>query len=463
MNGHADLETEMEAINLALENDEWGYEDTEADEYDEVADEELAFIDTEFEDEELRQRRGFSRPSARRPASRPGQRRPSPSRRPPAGRRPVPNRQPVPGRPPRRPRRPGYFPVTMGGSTAAGEGSEYVRWVQSALNQVANLRLPVDGFMGPATRSALRDFQQKQGLLVDGIAGPQTRDALVRAQGTGASPAPPTEGAPAESSPPGESAQGEFGEREMYEDELTEEEWEEDEWEDEVNRSSRDYIRWVQQSLNTVMSLTLAVDGIVGPMTASAVRSFQQKFGLTVDGIVGPQTEAMLISVTATVPPQTPGGGGGGSGSTSAVNTPLPSSGAGFYNKHGSNTRSYGIKGTIDALVAVGQAFKAKHPSGPRIGIGDISFRGGGPMSPHKSHTRGVDVDIRLPRNDGVEAGTNFRDPTYSRSHTQDLVNMIRANGVLRVEYIFFNDPSVTGVKPWAGHDDHLHVRFYAP
>jgi peptidoglycan hydrolase-like protein with peptidoglycan-binding domain len=333
-----------------------------------------------------------------------------------------------------------------------------VRWVQSALNQVANLRLRVDGIMGPATRSAVRDFQQKQGLPVDGIAGPQTRDALVRAQGTGASAPPTDSSAPPESAPAEDSG---AGEREMYEDELTEEEWEEDEWEDEVNRSSREYIRWVQQGLNTVMGLSLAVDGIVGPMTSSAIRSFQKKFSLTVDGIVGPQTEAMLISVTATVPPQSPPGGGGGS--SSAVDTPLPKSGPGFYNKHGSSTRSYGIKGTIDALMAVGRAFKAKYPNGPRIGIGDISFRGGGPMSPHKSHTRGVDVDIRLPRNDGSEAGTNFRDPSYSRSRTQDLVNMIRANGVLRVEYIFFNDPAVTGVKPWAGHDDHLHVRFYAP
>jgi murein endopeptidase len=34
---------------------------------------------------------------------------------------------------------------------------------------------------------------------------------------------------------------------------------------------------------------------------------------------------------------------------------------------------------------------------------------------------------------------------------------------VLRVQYIFFNDPAVTGVKPWQGHDDHMHVRFYEP
>lgn len=61
-------------------------------------------------------------------------------------------------------------------------GSEYVRWVQSSLNLVLNLRLAVNGLMGPDTRSALRTFQRRQGLVVDGIAGPETRKALVQAR-----------------------------------------------------------------------------------------------------------------------------------------------------------------------------------------------------------------------------------------------------------------------------------------
>ena len=43
-------------------------------------------------------------------------------------------------------------------------GTEYVRWVQSSLNQVTGLNLPVNGVMNPATREALRRFQQQQGL-----------------------------------------------------------------------------------------------------------------------------------------------------------------------------------------------------------------------------------------------------------------------------------------------------------
>src|SRR5213075_1626275 len=51
--------------------------------------------------------------------------------------------------------------------------------------------------------------------------------------------------------------------------------------------SSPKYIRWVQNSLNQILGLRLAVDVISGPQTRSAIRSFQQRRGLTVDGIVG--------------------------------------------------------------------------------------------------------------------------------------------------------------------------------
>jgi outer membrane protein OmpA-like peptidoglycan-associated protein len=74
-------------------------------------------------------------------------------------------------------------------------------------------------------------------------------------------------------------------------------------WLGEVNRSSADYVRWVQQSLNQMLGLRLAVDGIAGPQTRSAIRSFQQQRGLTADGIVGPLTEAALIAAGASPPP----------------------------------------------------------------------------------------------------------------------------------------------------------------
>ena len=69
----------------------------------------------------------------------------------------------------------------------SAEGSEHVRWVQSSLNQILGLRLPVDGIMDAATRSAVRSFQQREGLPVDGIVGPDTERALIAAR-SGKSP-----------------------------------------------------------------------------------------------------------------------------------------------------------------------------------------------------------------------------------------------------------------------------------
>lgn len=230
----------------------------------------------------------------------------------------------------------------------------------------------------------------------------------------------------------------------------------------EVDRSSNAYIRWIQSSLNQIMSAGLAVDGISGPMTRAAIRSFQSSRGLTADGIVGPITEAALIAAGASQPPQVGSGGGTTPGPNAAVTTRLPSPGQGYYS-YKPGTNQYGTSATIRALQAVGTQWHRAHPSGPRIGIGDISLNGGGPMSGHASHQLGLDIDIRIVRNDGREEPCNYTLSTYSRSLTQELVNLIRANAVLRVQYIFFNDSRVTGVQPLSGHDDHLHVRFYPP
>lgn len=75
------------------------------------------------------------------------------------------------------------------------------------------------------------------------------------------------------------------------------------EWEGEVSRSSVDYVRWVQSSLNRLDGARLVVDGISGTLTRAAVRGFQSRRGLDADGIVGPITEAALIAAGAGAPP----------------------------------------------------------------------------------------------------------------------------------------------------------------
>jgi len=71
---------------------------------------------------------------------------------------------------------------------------DYIRWVQSALNNIIGLNLNVDGIMGPQTSSAIRGFQQKNGLVVDGVAGPKTESALRAALGNSPIPRSKSEG-----------------------------------------------------------------------------------------------------------------------------------------------------------------------------------------------------------------------------------------------------------------------------
>ena len=87
-------------------------------------------------------------------------------------------------------------------------------------------------------------------------------------------------------------------------------------WLGEVDRRSRSYVQWVQNSLNRLSGAGLAVDGQMGPRTRSAVISFQRQRGLSPDGVVGPATEAALIAAGASPSP--------GAGASPTVG-PLPS------------------------------------------------------------------------------------------------------------------------------------------
>lgn len=75
----------------------------------------------------------------------------------------------------------------VGQSKVNRASSNYIRWVQQALNRILGLQLVVDGDAGIKTRSAIRSFQTQRGLLADGIVGSKTEAALIAA---GAGPAP---------------------------------------------------------------------------------------------------------------------------------------------------------------------------------------------------------------------------------------------------------------------------------
>ena len=151
------------------------------------------------------------------------------------------------------------------------------------------LGLPADGVFGPATKKALAKWQQAQGLNADGVAGPQTRSAL----SLGAGPVLEWRGKPARHTRKHAPQQPKLV----------------------VAARAGGGVRALQQALG------LAPDGVFGPATERALKSWQRSHGLTPDGAAGPQTRAALglgagalLERKATTR-QAAGGGGGGSSS----------------------------------------------------------------------------------------------------------------------------------------------------
>lgn len=73
-----------------------------------------------------------------------------------------------------------------GASTVWAQDADSVRQSQQALKDKGYDPGPVDGVNGPKTRTALRQYQQKENLNEDGQLGPQTKDRLgVKPAGSG--------------------------------------------------------------------------------------------------------------------------------------------------------------------------------------------------------------------------------------------------------------------------------------
>ena len=126
--------------------------------------------------------------------------------------------------------------------------------------------------------------------------------------------------------------------------------------------------------------------------------------------------------------------------------------------------RLYGNEHTIRTIVSVLGAYRAAHPDAPRVVVGDISFRGGGPMDQHRSHQNGLDVDVYYPRRDGA-----LRAPVATgqidRELAQDLLDRFVAAGAQMVFVGFSTGLHGPGgvVIPYPNHENHMHVRFPPP
>jgi murein endopeptidase len=126
--------------------------------------------------------------------------------------------------------------------------------------------------------------------------------------------------------------------------------------------------------------------------------------------------------------------------------------------------RLYGNDRVIRKLLAVLAAYREANPDAPRVVVGDISFRGGGPMELHRSHQNGLDVDVYYPRLDrSLRAPT--RNDQVDRALAQDLLDRFVAAGAQIVFVGYSTGLRGPGdvVEPYPNHEDHMHVRFRPP
>jgi murein endopeptidase len=128
--------------------------------------------------------------------------------------------------------------------------------------------------------------------------------------------------------------------------------------------------------------------------------------------------------------------------------------------------RRNGTDRLVRVLLGVAGAYAAAHPGAPRLVIGDLSRRHGGPFGRefggdgHRSHQNGLDADVFYPRRDGRER-VPARVAQVDRRLAQDLVDRFVRAGA---QFVFvgprtgLHGPAKV-VMTLANHDDHLHVR----
>ena len=126
--------------------------------------------------------------------------------------------------------------------------------------------------------------------------------------------------------------------------------------------------------------------------------------------------------------------------------------------------RRWGADELVRVVLRVVREYGHAHPRAPRVGIGDLSRRRGGPFGPkHASHQNGLDVDVYYPRRDRKERPPR-RVAQIDRRLAQDLVDRFVRAGA-EIVYVgpntgFTGPPGVVRVL-W-NHDNHLHVRIPA-
>jgi|GEM_PF-2578248 len=153
----------------------------------------------------------------------------------------------------------------------------------------------------------------------------------------------------------------------------------------------------------------------------------------------------------------------------------LMNEGTGYwhYNPEKIDYDDWGVLHLINMIEGAGREWHDNNWWPPRISVGDMSLRYGGPFPPHGCHENGLEVDIRYVRNDGLEVGLNLgtADSIYFdvsatvalMSYLLDNSNSIKIylSSYCRGKIIFTAIDTVYDTT--GGHDDHFHWRIQDP
>lgn len=152
---------------------------------------------------------------------------------------------------------------------------------------------------------------------------------------------------------------------------------------------------------------------------------------------------------------------------------------------------AWGTDETIRAIQSAVSAYKQKMPGGPKVYIGDISKKGGGPFSPHSSHQHGKDVDVGYvikgsssgdkPRNatpENLDVARTWR-LLKSFIDTDQVVYIFVDYKLQKLLYEYAQEQGASEefldeifqyprgrrrtyglIRHWKGHTNHFHVRF---
>ncbi len=145
----------------------------------------------------------------------------------------------------------------------------------------------------------------------------------------------------------------------------------------------------------------------------------------------------------------------------------IANSGTGFQYWWGGDTPdsdNWGTLELINLVEKVAREWRRLYPDYPLITSMDMSRQSGGYFGgnpPHTSHQNGLDVDVRYIRKDGYSSGVTTNSSNYSRTRTQELINLFFKFGNIIV--IYSADTELQGITYEADHNDHFHVRIADP